>query len=156
MIAGAGGNIGFQVGVDGVVVVDSGSGSSARGWLLRKVSPDGTIATAAGNIKVPTGYRGFTGDGGIATDAPLWVPNGVTVDSAGNVYISEPVRIRKVTTDGIINTIAGTQDPGYSGDGGPATQAQLWNPTGLTVDAEGNVYFADSFNNVIRILRPAQ
>jgi hypothetical protein len=78
------------------------------------------------------------------------------VDSAGNLYISEQVRIRKVTTDGIINTIAGSTDPGYSGDGGPATQAQLHVPTGLTVDNAGNVYFADSFNNVLRILRPVE
>ena len=69
---------------------------------------------------------------------------------------SEPFNIRKVTTDGIINTIAGTQDGGYSGDGGPATQAQLGNPTSLTVDAAGNVYFADSFYHVIRVLRPVR
>src|SRR5262249_27751622 len=75
-----------------------------RGWLIRKVSPDGTIATAAGSL-TSTGYHGPTGDGGAATGAPLWNPNGVTVDRAGNLYISEPVRIRKVTTDGIINTI---------------------------------------------------
>jgi len=100
-------------------------------------------------------YTGI-GDGGPATGALLWDPNAVTVDSAGNLYISEQVRIRKVTTDGIMNTIAGTGSPGYSGDGGPATNAQLWNPTGLTVDAAGNVYFADSLNNVIRVLRPVQ
>jgi hypothetical protein len=123
------------------------------GWRIRKVSPDGIITTVAGNGG-STGYHGNTGDGGPATNAPLWNPNGVTVDSAGNLYISEPVRIRKVTTDGIINTIAGSSEPGYSGDGGPATKAQLWNPTGLTVDSVGNVYFADSNNNVVRVLRP--
>jgi hypothetical protein len=80
----------------------------------------------------------------------------VTVDSADNLYISNPVQVRKVNTDGIINTIAGNGEPGYSGDGGLATNAQLWNPTGLTVDLAGNVYFADSFNNVIRVLRPVQ
>jgi hypothetical protein len=141
----------YSVAVDGagnVYFVD-------RGWLIRKVSPDGTIATAAGNL-TGTGYHGATGDGGLATNAPLWNPNSVTVDGAGNLYISEPVRIRKITTDGIINTIAGTMEPGYSGDGGPATNAQLWNPTGLTVDSAGNVYIADSNNNLVRILTPVQ
>jgi hypothetical protein len=80
----------------------------------------------------------------------------VAVDGAGNLYISEQARVRMVTTDGIIHTIAGSTDPGYSGNGGPATQAQLYVPTGLTVDGAGNVYVADSFNNVIRILRPIQ
>lgn len=125
------------------------------GLRIREVSRDGTITTVAGS-GAATGYHGPTGDGGPATSAPLWAPNGLTVDSAGNLYISEPVRIRKVTTDGMINTIAGTQEPGYSGDGGLATKAQLWNPTGITVDAIGDVYFADSNNNVIRVLRPVR
>jgi len=108
------------------------------------------IATVAGNATALPRPGGI-GDGGPATDAPLLQPNGVT--GAGNLYISEIARIRKVT-DGIINTIAGTDAPGYSGDGGLATQAQLANPTGLTVDARGNLYVADSNNNVIRVLRP--
>jgi hypothetical protein len=125
------------------------------GPRVRQVTPDGIITTVAGNGG-RAGYQLPTGDGGLAINAGLWSPNGVTVDGTGNPYISEPVRIRKVTTDGIISTIAGTQDPGYSGDGGPATQAQLWNPTGLTVDGAGDVYFADSFNNVIRVLKPVR
>jgi sugar lactone lactonase YvrE len=138
-----------------VTVDGAGNLYFVDGLRIRRVSPDGTITTVAGS-GVPTGYHGPTGDGGQATSAPLWTPNGVTVDSAGNLYISEPVRIRKVTTDGVINTIAGTQEPGYSGDGGLATKGQLWNPTGLTVDSAGNVYVADSNNNVIRVLRPVQ
>jgi sugar lactone lactonase YvrE len=138
-----------------VTVDGAGNLYFVDGVRIRKVSPDGIITTVAGNGNA-TGYHGFTGDGGPATNAPLWNPNGVTVDSAGNLFISEPVRIRKVTRDGIINTIAGSSDPGYSGDGGLAAKAQLWNPTGLTVDAAGNVYFADSFNNVVRILGPVR
>jgi sugar lactone lactonase YvrE len=136
-----------------VTVDGAGNIYFVDGWRIRKVTPDGIITTVAGN-GVPTGYHGPTGDGGPAIDAPLWTPNDVTLDSAGNLYISEPVRIRKVTIDGTINTIAGTQDPGYSGDGGLANKAQLGNPSGLTVDGGGNVYFADSSNNVIRVLRP--
>ena len=138
------------------VAVDSaGNLYFVDGPRIRKVTTDGIISTVVGNGNY-TGYHGPTGDGGLAINVGLWSPNGVTVDSAGNLYITEPVRIRKVTTDGIINTVAGTQEPGYSGDGGPATQAQLWNPTGLTVDGAGNVYFSDSNNNVIRVLRPVR
>ncbi|HXP83142.1 MAG TPA: hypothetical protein VN841_00390 [Bryobacteraceae bacterium] len=139
----------------GVTVDSAGNLYFVEGRLVCKVSPDGILTTVAGNPTAMMPYTGI-GDGGPATGALLWDPNAVTVDSAGNLYISEQVRIRKVTTDGIMNTIAGTGSPGYSGDGGPATNAQLWNPTGLTVDAAGNVYFADSLNNVIRVLRPVQ
>jgi hypothetical protein len=124
------------------------------GRLFGAIGSQHSIAKPINNARA--GYRAPTGDGGLAINAGLWSPNGVTVDGAGSLYISEPLRVRKVTTDGIINTIAGIQDPGYSGDGGRATNAQLWNPTGLTVDGAGNVYFADSFNNVIRVLRPVQ
>jgi sugar lactone lactonase YvrE len=138
------------------VAVDSaGNLYFVDGARIRKVTPDGIVTTVAGNGG-RAGYMLPTGDGGLATDAPLWGPSGVTVDSAGNLYISEQVRVREVTTDGIIHTIAGTADPGYSGDGGPATKAQFHVPTGLTVDGAGNVYVADSLNNAVRILRPIQ
>ena len=81
------------------VAVDSaGNLYFVDGPRIREVTPDGIISTVLGNGSY-TGYHGFTGDGGPATSAPLWAPNGVTVDNAGNLYISEPVRIRKVTTD---------------------------------------------------------
>jgi sugar lactone lactonase YvrE len=138
------------------VAVDSGGNLYfVDGLRIRKVTPDGIITTAAGNGG-RAGYMLPTGDGGLATETALWLPSGVTVDSAGNLYISEQVRVRMVTTDGIIHTIAGTAEPGYSGDGGPATNAQLHLPTGLTVDGAGNVYVADSLNNVIRVLKPVQ
>jgi trimeric autotransporter adhesin len=143
------------LGPSSVAVDRAGNVYFADPSLVRKVSADGTIATVAGGGN-PMGFHPGFGDGGPAINAFLYGPNGVSVDNAGNLYISEYARVRKVTTDGIINTIAGTQNPGYSGDGGLATQAQLGSPTGLTVDAAGNVYFADSFNNVIRVLRPAQ
>ena len=138
------------------VTVDSaGNLYFVDGSRVRKVSPDGIITTVAGNGG-RAGYMVDPGDGSLATSVGLWGPNGVTVDSAGNLYLSEQVRIRKVSPGGIITTIAGSPDPGYSGDGGPATKAQLWDPMGLAVDGAGNVYVADAFNNVIRILKPVK
>ncbi len=116
------------------------------------------FAVIAGN-----GIGAFGGDGGPAPFAQLNNPQGVAVDSAGNVYIADTTnnRIRKVVpssdgdpTHAIITTIAGNGRPGYSGDGGPATSAQLQFPRGVAVDSAGNVYIADSGNNVIRVLKP--
>ena len=113
---------------------------------IRKVDTTGTITTIAG-----TGEYGFSGDGGPAAEAQLGFPNGVAVDGAGNVYIADRnnARIRKVDTTGTITTIAGTEH-GFSGDGGPAAEAQIGSPYGVAVDGAGNVYIADSFNQRIR------
>jgi sugar lactone lactonase YvrE len=115
---------------------------------IRKVDMNGIITTYAGN-----GRQGFTGDGGLATQAELSYPNSVAVDAAGNVYIADTSnnRIRKVDINGIITTIGGTGTYGYSGDGGPATKAMLRNPSGLAVDAAGNVYIADAEKRVRRV-----
>ncbi len=105
------------------------------------------ISTVAG-----TGTAGFGGDGGPATSAQLNAPFGVAVDSAGNVYIAEwsNHRVRKVSAGGVITTIAGIGIAGFGGDGGRATDAALNSPEGVAVDAAGNVYIADSFNNRVR------
>ena len=119
---------------------------------VRSVSPNGMIATVAG-----TGTAGFSGDGGPAISAQLYFPDGVAVDAAGNLYVSDRnnSRIRKVSR-GIIATIAGKGGyGGYSGDGGPATNAEFYNLAGLSVDSAGNVYLADSSNQAIRLLQPA-
>jgi uncharacterized protein (TIGR03437 family) len=102
------------------------------------------------------GGDGFGGDGGPAANAVLGDPVGLATDAAGNVYIADPTnnRIRRVTTDGIISTIAGVTRYGYSGDGGPALKAQMWSPHGVAVDSSGNVYIADTENDVIRQLTP--
>ena len=94
----------------------------------------------------------FGGDGGPATDAILSWAGGVAVDLAGNVLIADTgnQRIRRVDTSGLITTIAGTGSQGYSGDGGPATEARLSFPLGVAVDIAGNVYFADTNNHRIR------
>ncbi|MBI6546725.1 MAG: hypothetical protein HY692_08020, partial [Cyanobacteria bacterium NC_groundwater_1444_Ag_S-0.65um_54_12] len=95
---------------------------------------------------------GYSGDGGPATSAQLGNTKGIVVDMAGNVYITDSsnYRIRKVDTAGIITTMAGNGTLGYSGDGGPATSAQLGSPKGIVADMAGNIYIADSSNYRIR------
>ncbi|HUO31830.1 MAG TPA: IPT/TIG domain-containing protein [Bryobacteraceae bacterium] len=110
-------------------------------------APQYTIATLAGD-----GQASSSGDGGPASSASLNGPRGVTVDPAGNVYVTEYYgqRVRKIATDGTITTVAGNGTEGYSGDGGPATSAELDGPYRVTLDAFGNIYIADSSNNCIR------
>jgi len=112
---------------------------------IRKVS-NGVITTVAGN-----GTCCFSGDNGPANGAQVYFPEGVAVDSAGDLYIADNVnnRIRKVS-NGVISTVAGTGTEGFSGDNGPATSAQLNHPAGVAVDSAGNLYIADTSNNLIR------
>jgi len=108
-----------------------------------------TVYTVAGS-----GTEGFSGDGGLATAAEFAYPTGVAVDSSGNIYIADNsnCRIRKVNTSGIISTIAGNGTPGFSGDGGLATAAQLNYPEGVALDKMGNLYIADHTNSRIRMV----
>ncbi len=117
---------------------------------IRKVNTNGIISTIAGDST-----DGFSGDGGAATLAELSRPTGVAVDAIGNVYIVDwlNARIRMVNTGGIISTIAGQSAGGYSGDGGPATAAEL-SPWGIALNGSGNIYIADYGNSRIRILIP--
>ncbi len=116
---------------------------------IRMVNSAGIITTVAG-----TGIQGYTGDNGPATGAKLNSPCGILFDKTGNYYISDETgspTIRKVDTSGIITTIAGTGIAGFSGDGGPATAAQINNIALCSaIDAYGNLYIADSKNNRIR------
>jgi len=113
---------------------------------IRKVDTNGIISTVAGN-----GVSGYGGDGGPATAANLYNPVSIAVDAIGNLYIADAShRIRKVDTNGIITTIAGTGTYGYSGDGGPATAANIYFPSGVQLDNAGNLYFGDSYNRRVR------
>ena len=137
---------------DAVAVDGTGNLYIADASRIRKVSPAGIITTVVGGAGPAHG----PGDGGPAINAYLYMPGGIVVDNAGNIYIADSYlqRIRKVTADGIINTVAGNGTLGYSGDGGPATNAQLRRPSGMALDSVGNLYFADTDNNRIRKLSP--
>jgi len=128
---------------DGVTLYIADTGNNR----VRKVAPDGTITTVAGN-----GTAGFSGDGGAATQAQLDTPSGVALDPAGNLYIADTAshRVRKVTPDGTITTIAGSDTTTAVGDGGPAGQARLVSPWGLAADQFGDLYIADQGDDRIR------
>ncbi len=133
----------------GVAIDASGSLyiADSHNHRIRKVTA-GVISTIAGN-----GTAGFLGDGGPATSASLALPSGVAVDTNGNIYIADTnnQRVRKIT-GATISTIAGNGDQAFSGDGGPATAASLDSPTGIAIDATGNVYIADRHNQRIRTI----
>ncbi|MCK9929381.1 protein kinase [Frankia sp. Mgl5] len=116
---------------------------------VRRIGPDGTITTVAG-----TGQAGFSGDGGPATAAMLNSPAAVAVGPDGTLYIVDTfnVRVRRVGTDGIITTIAGSGERPWNpdDDGGPATSAALWYPSGIAVDPAGGILIADNANDLIR------
>jgi len=116
---------------------------------IRKVNSTGIITTFAG-----TGGTGFSGDGAAATAATIVGPTAVVCDNFGNVYIydEDNYRIRKVNSAGIINTVAGTGAPGYSGDGGQATAAKIYGSTGIAVDGVGNLYIPDQNNSRVRVV----
>ena len=133
----------FVDGSGNIVIADSGD------YRIREVvAATGNIQTVAGN-----GTAGFSGDGGPATSASLLSPFGVFVDVSGNIFIADSGNssIREVVAaTGNIQTVAGNGTPGFSGDGGPALQAELNLPTGVYVDAKGNIFLADSNNHRIR------
>ncbi len=134
--------------------------ADSKNNVVREVSPSGLISTFAGD-----GTAGYSGDYGPAVDAELDDPCGVAVDSSGNVYIADSANnvVRRVGTGGTITTVAGDYSAyaanGYvatdSGDGGPAIQAQLNDPEGITLDQAGDLFIADTYNNAIREVSPS-
>ncbi len=146
--------VGASIGDPPRVAVDAaGNVYFASIHSVFRVNPQGTLTRIAG-----TGRYGTGGDGGPATSAQLAFPEGVVVDAAGNVYVADRAAhvVRKISSSGVMSTVAGTTGSnGFMGDGGPATQSQLNGPTGLTVDAAGNLYVADTDNSVIRMISPS-
>ncbi len=118
---------------------------------VRRIDTDGIIQSVAG-----TGEPGSDGDGGPALAAKLNNPEGLALDAAGNLFISDPnsSRVRKISLDGVIQTVAGSGVRGFGGDGGQATAAQLDMPSGLAVGLDGTLYIADYGNHRIRSVAP--
>jgi len=114
---------------------------------IRKIAPGGSVSTVAGN-----GTAGFSGDGKPATSAQLNGPSGVAVDPSGTIYIADTNnnRIRVVTPDGLMYTLAGNGNAGFFGDGGMAIKAALHAPQGVAVDSLGNFYIADTLDQRVR------
>jgi NHL repeat len=129
----------------GVLIADSNN------HRIRRVSPDGTITTVAGN-----GTEGFSGDGGPATAAELDLPVAVAVTRDGGFLIADYLnnRIRRVSPDGTITTVAGTGAEGFAGDRGPATAARLGFPNSVPATADGGFLIADYINDRVRRVSP--
>jgi sugar lactone lactonase YvrE len=115
--------------------------------VIRKINATGVISTIAGN-----GTIGYSGDGGQATNANLYAPYGIAVDKTGVIYFTDGGNhvVRSINTSGIISTIAGNGSGGYSGDGGPAINAQMKTPSGLALNSSDEIYVADWMNRRIR------
>jgi YD repeat-containing protein len=136
---------GGALGADGsIYIADYGN------QKVRRVAVDGTIGTVAG-----TGSLGYSGDGGPATQATLFDPVAVTVARDGSVYIADRSNhvVRRIAANGRIQTVAGNGAPGFGGDGGPATQAQLNRPASVALGSDGSLFIADDFNHRIRQVR---
>jgi sugar lactone lactonase YvrE len=143
------------------VAVDGSGAFYIADAYLRRVSPDGIPTTVVSGRKIYS-----DGDGGPVSDASIFGPAGMAIDGTGNLYIAEYTgnRIRMISPAGVIPAVAGSGlpgrpgyfgPPGYSGDGGPATSAQLSYPKDVALDGSGNLYIADSGNNRIRMVSAA-
>ncbi len=125
----------YSIGI--LIGILSGAGAEAQSY---------TISTIAGNYTA-----GYSGDNGAATSAQLNFPGGILVAPNGNVYIADTANnVVRMVANGTITTVAGNTTAGYMGDKGPATSAELNSPVGLGMDSSGNLYIADSANQVIR------
>ncbi len=137
----------------GVAIAPDGSVLIADRWnhRIRKVRPDGIIATVAG-----TGAMGFSGDDGPATSASLYYPSGVAAAADGSILIADEYnnRIRRVATNGIITTVAGSGGAGFGGDSGRAISAMLNHPSGVAVGVDASILIADEYNHRVRRVTP--
>src|ERR1035441_10686285 len=128
-----------------------------QSFLVCTATLCGLVAQSGGGYLITTaidiaGSEGFSGDGGPATSAQLNFPTGLAADSAGSLFFADTFnnRIRKVSSSGIITTVAGSGARGFTGDGGPAAAAQLNYPQAVAVDATGTLFIADTGNMVVR------
>ena len=139
-----------QIGADINGIAVDGQGNlyfSDTNFTVRKVDPKGIVTRFAG-----TGQSGFSGDGGPANAARMGSPNGVATDVQGNVYVATADnRVRRITPDGIIQTIAGTGQASHSGDGGAAVSAALDRPNALASDTSGNLYIGEGSFRIRRV-----
>ena len=125
--------------------------ADSSNYRMRRVDKNtGIITTVAGNGNVPPNKQ-TANDGGMATQVPIQQPTSVTVDSAGNLYSSDGARVQKVDTTGIIRTVAGNGTLGDTGDGGPATSAQVKSVVGLAADHAGNLYISETTYRVRKV-----
>ncbi len=137
------------------VATDAGGNlyiASCSGHRIRRVTPGGVISTIAG-----TGVAGFSGDGGAATAATLNCPAALKFDASGHLFFTDYTnhRVRRISNTGIITTVAGNGVGGFAGDGGAATSASLWNPIGIDVDVNGQLYIGDTGNHRVRFVTSA-
>ncbi|MGM0575916.1 MAG: PKD domain-containing protein [Myxococcota bacterium] len=139
--------MGMDFDPEGNLVV-SASYTGGGSDMIWRVSPDGTVEHVAGDGT----HGGDGGDGGPATEAALNLPHGLQVDGSGDIYFADIAneRVRRIDNNGIITTVAGNGVQGFSGDGGPATDAQLAWPIDVALDGEGNLYVADLLNGRVR------
>ncbi len=144
---GPGGGLALD-GAGGLLIADTYNNA------VREISSNGRINTVAGAGNNNFSGDGFSGDGGPATSAYLNLPWGVAFDGAGSFFVADSGnnRIRKISPSGIITTVAGDGLPGFSGDGGPAADAELGGLGGIAGDGSGDIYFVDG--NSVRVLRP--
>ena len=142
----------------GIAVDDLGNYYITDENIVLKVNNANNIYKVAGLATSSGGYSGYTGDGGPATAARLYAPSAIVIDGSGNIYIADEANqvVRKVDASGIITTVAGNGygagccPGGFSGDGGPATAAELYDPEGVAVDKAGNLFISDKINYRIR------
>jgi len=139
-------NLAVAVGPNGDLYV----ASSFTDGVIWRIKPDGAGAKVAGN------GMGYGGDGGPAIDALFYNPTGIAVGPDGSLYIADSgnQRIRRIGPDGIITTVTGNGTSGFSGDGGPATQAQLWSPQDVALGPDGSLYIGETFNHRVRRVAP--
>jgi RHS repeat-associated protein len=138
--------------INDIELDDSGNLYILEENTVWKMGPDGIIRRVAGD-----GTYGYSGDGGPAREARLGYPGDIAIDASGYLYIADRNNdvIRMVDIAGIITTVVGNGTRGFSGDGGPALEAQLNHPLGITVDAYGNLFIADDWNDVVRVVNGA-